>query len=833
MTDSNITTPERDAKRAVNAVTDIRYAENTLKLSQFAFDHIADAIIWVRVDSSLVYVNDAACQLLGYHRAELLRMSLSDIDSTCDANTWKKLWNRLREEVSCHYETGHITRDGRRLHVAVSAKFLDLDGKEYCCAFVRDRTEREQIETEMRTLSESLEHRIAERTAALEEEITGREGIEAALLDEAERMQSILDHAGQGFLTFGRDLTIDVQYSEECRKLFAGEIWGKTFPAIAYPNDDSQRDFLASLLDDILTQGAEDQREIYVSLLPDELEINGRVTHADYRFIVHPGVEQDPRLMVVLTDITEKRQLENRVEEERNRLKMVVRAVTNTSELVSAIQDFERFCRGGANLTPDSDRSDETIFYDIFRDVHTFKGTFAQLDMQGLASKLHDLESTIATLCKQQPPPSLKDLRDLLDDSPMEAWLESELEILASTLGRDFYRSEERVEVASSDLRRIERRILSTLTPAQIKQLLPDIRGLRLKPFHELLRTYPEYVERLAERVQKPLKPLVVEGENVAVDPERYQAFTKSLVHVFRNMVDHGIEPEDDRIAAGKDVVGLITCRTEVADGKLCLTISDDGNGVDIDRVKEAAEARKLADRTDMDKMTEDEILRFIFRDEVSTTTEVSEISGRGVGLAAVKRELDELKGAVSVISRAGQGVSFVFSLPLLDTSVFADISELTIVQRAVARAREMMADEMGLQIQDPVEPVVERQDELRTEGVVVLISIKGRVSGLFAMVFEPKLAEYLVQAFAVGELEPEEVDEYLNDTMAEIANIVLGNTLNALPELNGIVTIDTPLTFKGEGSHSLRFSADSIWTSVTETDRGRYSLSLLVSDIA
>ena len=101
----------------------------------------------------------------------------------------------------------------------------------------------------------------------------------------------------------------------------------------------------------------------------------------------------------------------------------------------------------------------------------------------------------------------------------------------------------------------------------------------------------------------------------------------------------------------------------------------------------------------------------------------------------------------------------------------------------------------------------------------------------MFSMSFDGSLARELVTRFAMDELTDEEIEDYVDDTMAEIANIVLGNTLNVFPEVNNLVTIGSPMTIRREEPHVATYSGSEIWASSTETDSGRFTLSMLVSE--
>lgn len=142
------------------------------------------------------------------------------------------------------------------------------------------------------------------------------------------------------------------------------------------------------------------------------------------------------------------------------------------------------------------------------------------------------------------------------------------------------------------------------------------------------MKSYVHYISRLASETEKLLYPLKIEGGEMKVDPEHYREFIKSLGHVFRNALDHGIEAPKERVARGKDEQGRITSRFFLMNNSLVVEISDDGQGIDWKKLKEKAEEAGIS------LHTPGEIEQFIFPDISSTKKTLSQLWGRGVGLA-------------------------------------------------------------------------------------------------------------------------------------------------------------------------------------------------------
>jgi len=182
-----------------------------------------------------------------------------------------------------------------------------------------------------------------------------------------------------------------------------------------------------------------------------------------------------------------------------------------------------------------------------------------------------------------------------------------------------------------------------------------------------MLRQYDPYLQNLASRLEKNLASMHITGPDIYVDKNTYQQFVKSLVHVFRNIVDHGLEPSDERLEAGKPVDGKLECRLRlVNDTKISLLIRDDGRGMDLDIIRKKAVERNIYSAKKVKHLTEKQLLEIVFLDRFSTKDNVSLVSGRGVGLAAVKSEVLKLGGEISVKTAPGKGTELDILLPLL-----------------------------------------------------------------------------------------------------------------------------------------------------------------------
>jgi len=186
----------------------------------------------------------------------------------------------------------------------------------------------------------------------------------------------------------------------------------------------------------------------------------------------------------------------------------------------------------------------------------------------------------------------------------------------------------------------------------------------RMRPFADVLAGQVRMVRDLGRSLGKQVR-LEIEGEKTQVDRDVLEKLEAPLTHLLRNAVDHGIETPEQRLLAGKPVEGLIRLRASHQAGLLVLELSDDGNGVDLERLRGTIVDRHLSTVETALNLSEEELLTFLFLPGFSLRDKVTEVSGRGVGLDAVQHMVRQLRGAVVLEQAAGQGSCFHLEVPL------------------------------------------------------------------------------------------------------------------------------------------------------------------------
>ena len=192
---------------------------------------------------------------------------------------------------------------------------------------------------------------------------------------------------------------------------------------------------------------------------------------------------------------------------------------------------------------------------------------------------------------------------------------------------------------------------------------LPDTRmGVRMLPIGSLFDRFRRLVHDLARDLGKQIE-LITVGEDTELDKTVIERLNDPLIHLIRNAVDHGLENQDGRAAAGKPAQGRVTLSARHAGAEVKISVADDGCGLDLARIQARAEEQGLV--APGSKLSDGEVRQFIFQPGFTTVHEATSLSGRGVGMDVVKRTIDGLRGTIDVASKPAGGTEVTLRLPL------------------------------------------------------------------------------------------------------------------------------------------------------------------------
>lgn len=215
----------------------------------------------------------------------------------------------------------------------------------------------------------------------------------------------------------------------------------------------------------------------------------------------------------------------------------------------------------------------------------------------------------------------------------------------------------QQARLASHELGKISRNL-----DRKLNELQKSVIEIRMVPVGQIYSKLSRTVRKLARELGKEIE-LILRGEDTELDKMMVEELTDPLMHIIRNALDHGIESPDERRKKGKSPIGRVTLNAYQQGNSVVLDVIDDGRGIDPEKIRKVAIDRGLL--TEKDSIDQNRAYELLFTPGFSTASQVSEISGRGVGLDVVKRNIQELKGTIDVMSRPGEGSTFRISLPI------------------------------------------------------------------------------------------------------------------------------------------------------------------------
>jgi two-component system chemotaxis sensor kinase CheA len=455
-----------------------------------------------------------------------------------------------------------------------------------------------------------------------------------ALQRRNEAMRLVLDNVDQGLATIGLNGQLSMERSRRFDEWFGpGATPDARFEQQLAKLDEKAQTRLRmgweQVVDGLLPL------EVSLNQMPSSLKVAGRHYALEYKPIFEQ--EQLHGVLLVTTDLTEHTQQMQRDVEQREFIQVFERFVRDRS-------GFVEFLRECDSLVSSALAWQSMPSAQLLRVVHTLKGNCAVFGVASVAEVAHELETSIAA--------------DGAPDPEQLATLSAAWRVLSERVRRlDANSGQHIVEVLPDEFQELADAIRDRLPHAQLAVLTDR---LRHEPVRHRLQRAADQAKTLAARLGKAqLRVEVNAGTGLRSPSERWAPFWAGFVHVVRNAVDHGVEGVEERRLAGKADSGTLTFSARTDADCFIVELSDDGRGIEWDRVRLRAEARGLPHASESD------LIEALFVDGMSTANSVSEVSGRGVGMSAVREAAQALGGRVQVCSRAGKGTTLTFVFPL------------------------------------------------------------------------------------------------------------------------------------------------------------------------
>ena len=506
-------------------------------------------------------------------------------------------------------------------------------------------------ENELKYLNQNLEQKVLNRTNELNRTTNS--------------IKALLDNAIEGFLSFDQNLKVKDEYSKECLNIFDSKICGKNIELLIAPDNEERQKFLRSTILKIFTEKGR-KRKVYMSLLPNETIIKEKNITITYKYIASKDNENDS-IMLILADITEKRNLEKEINLKKNRLEMIVQALKHYDYLVNFIKNYKAFVTDEVFAILSSDLSLKKSISKIFLAIHTFKANFGQLSMINSANSLHNFEEKIIEINSNYKNYRREDITELFISENLLSYITDDLSIIEETFGSKFLDDEPHVYIKKSKIKEIEKLLKKIHDFDRKYDVIKMVEKLRYSSVKKELQQYIDFVRNLSNQQGKMIRFNRIKGIDISVNADIYTDFFNSLVHLFRNIVDHAIEMPETRILNDKREIGNISCQIKTTKKYIEFIIEDDGAGLDLEKIKKIAIKKGIYKISDISNISNKKLQYLIFNQDFSTKDKISQVSGRGVGMSSVKKEIEKLDGRIFVQSKQYVGTRFVIFIKKID----------------------------------------------------------------------------------------------------------------------------------------------------------------------
>lgn len=482
-----------------------------------------------------------------------------------------------------------------------------------------------------------------------------------------------------GVLAFYADGRIDKDYSEVCKIFFGDSFLSKHISEVLYI-EKTDRDYFNEWLS-IIPFNKMPFSDL-VGLLTCESTLpktehgeRKKQKFIDLRYHFCPvarseGTNNIEKVVVFVLDITREKKVSNELSIKEGRLEFILNILRDKSryrkflevcyQSIKEIQEIsERLLEGNPQENVGN----------AFRLVHTIRGNAAAFGVRTLRDlgdtiEKHlllgrDGEIAIDEVFKAKLIAMLPDLKIGLETHIDETErIFNEIFDPEKSMERSFQVS----NLYLSEFEGIIKQIDEIKLRSSLYRKLKEVTFVKIKKF---VLQYTEIVQQMSIRQEKKISPLFISGGDVLVDEKLLEPFFTSFVHLVLNCVDHGIETPSERLERGKAEEAIIRIRVQTGDDGLYLSIEDDGRGIDPEILVEKALQKNMISKNHVAAMSVEDKYKLIFKEGFSTSRRMTSTSGRGIGMSAVKLEVEKLGGSINISSKIGKGTMFTIYLPV------------------------------------------------------------------------------------------------------------------------------------------------------------------------
>ena len=496
-------------------------------------------------------------------------------------------------------------------------------------------------------LSQNLEKQVKNKTAELEIEKIGMENLMTAIFDQKESRDQLLNNLGQGYLIFDNEGVIQEGASKVTQELFECDfvdyelekvkVWDVLF------DEKNEKESFIKWCNIIWTEKIpfKDIKELGPKEFHGSL---GKFIELDFRPIYSENHKIE-KVILIASDKTKQRKLEIQLEKDKEESDFIKLCIENPVDFIDLMNDSLEFLKD--YFLMDKNRSSKGH---IFRIFHTYKARYGQFKQKTTVDYFNKIEDVI----------------EREDFKAVDTYVEGLEKHLRKT-----FKKHKNLIAGCTKMLVAEGSAINTIelfNKLETFKSLDDLKIYIKKNYvlQDIKKQFIKYEFLITNLSKKYSKNILfqIEGDEIMVEVQKYFGLINGIIHIFRNMVEHGIEDQEQRTEKGKSKEGVIKISFEDKGESFIIMISDDGKGIDADKVKEKAIKKGFISSEDIDQLDSSKIIDLVFLPGFSTKEEVTEISGRGIGMDVVKIEVEKIKGELSVRTKVGEGTTFVMTLP-------------------------------------------------------------------------------------------------------------------------------------------------------------------------
>jgi two-component system chemotaxis sensor kinase CheA len=475
-------------------------------------------------------------------------------------------------------------------------------------------------------------------------------------------LKAMVNSLNQGLVVLNRELKCNKIHTEATKTILGKDPNDVFFYELLdlKPEDrESLKEWATIIFDELLSFES-------AALLAPASKIWGENVHdINYKFVnleyfpMRNSIGKIENIVAVSTDQTVEIRATEQFRESQSRVAMFLKILNNKKQFSSFIKEVEHiFLNIEKSLQEKTEQSCKTLML-LFHTLNGGFGLYHLLELQSLSRGCEVEIAKISHTDSNQISESYSILYNEFQDL-INLFYKSIVEVETS-LGFKFTQDINILEISNNDLLRIQHRIKLT----QDKELNHLFEEFFIKePILDYLKGYKDFVAKESLKIGKEIEAVEINDNNIKINIKPFQEFFSTLIHVFRNSLDHGIETPEQRTTLGKSAKGKIIIETKMQDNWLQLKISDDGGGINLEKIKTKLKSLKI----DSQNLSDMALINYIFEPFFSTKDEVTALSGRGVGMSSVKEAMNKLGGTIEIITQKNMGTSFIFMLPLLNT---------------------------------------------------------------------------------------------------------------------------------------------------------------------